>query len=200
MKKVGLFGGTFDPVHTGHIQLAAAAKQAMSLDEIWLLIEKKPRGKQPIANYKRRLAMAKLAFRKLPYVLVDRLDVQREGATHDHTTMLNLVELFPKAAFTLIMGTDVIIRFPYWEAPEVFCENAHFALMRREPYMDFDDVGLKNRLGPAGNNFRYTLINIEPIANSSGDIRRQLLAGERPGGLDSTVAEYITAHKLYKGL
>jgi len=196
-KKIGLFGGAFDPIHAAHVQLAVSAKDTLDLDEVWLLIDKEPRDKNTAASYRDRIHMAELATQAYPFIIVDKLSVQIEGKTHDHTTLIDLKDRFPFYTFSMIFGIDILLNFHKWEAPEVFCNNVDFAIAGRPPYTEFDVNLIKRNLGPLAEKFRYRLIDFQESSTSSTLVRSQLLAKKYSADIHPEVHDYILKEQLY---
>lgn len=196
-KKIGLFGGSFNPVHDAHIQLALTTKSELNLDEIWILIDKNPRNKNNIVPYDDRLSMVKLATSSQPSIVVDRLDIQKIGRTHNHKTILELKNQFPDFSFTMILGLDAMVHFSKWEAPEIFCENVDFAIAHRPPHTQQDFDLLRNSLGILSKKLKYKIIDFPQNTTSSTWIRNQLQTKRQSNEIHPEVQNYILDQGLY---
>lgn len=197
-KKIGLYGGAFDPVHQMHVALAVEAKRQLELDEVWILIDKQPRGKSTVTPYQDRLAMMKLATKEYDFIVVDSLPMQQEGRTHDHKTVLELSQKYPRHTYFMLMGIDTFLHFPEWEFPSVFCEYAEFAIAERPPHDPALLDHVRSRLGTYADRLGVHVIDLEPSDISSSFIREQLLADEKVDTLHPHVRDYIRTNQLYQ--
>lgn len=120
MRKIGIMGGTFNPIHNGHLLLAQWAMDAQSLDEIWFM----PTGisyskaHADILPGKERLHMVKLAIADNPAFSVSDIELRRKGYTYTYETLEELHEQFPKDSFYFIVGADCLFAFENWKKPE----------------------------------------------------------------------------------
>ena len=112
MKRVGIFPGTFDPVHNGHVAFALAALDACQLDTIVFLPERSPRHKTNVSDFTHRATMVRVATRQDPRFMTLTLPEPQFTA---NTTLPELRKSFPDAAFTLLIGTDVAKNLPHWD-------------------------------------------------------------------------------------
>lgn len=197
IKNIGLFGGSFDPVHDEHIKLAVAAKHQLNLDEVWILIDKSPRLKNTKTSYEKRLEMVKIAASEHDFLKTSELDMQKAGRTHDHGTLVELVQTFSSYKFTLIAGSDTIVSFGKWEKPEVFCRFVDFAIIMRPSWEIQQIEKMLSEIGFVAPAFRYRIINYPKSTVSSTRIRSALANNENPAGLHPAVARYIEANNLY---
>jgi len=115
--RVGVFGGTFDPVHVGHLAIAHAALESVPLDRVLFVIAKRSplKGRAPVAGEEDRLRMLELAIAGEPRFAVSRIELERDGPSYTVDTLERLAgadELF------LILGSDAIADFPRWKDPE----------------------------------------------------------------------------------
>jgi nicotinate-nucleotide adenylyltransferase len=132
-RKIGLFGGTFDPVHLGHIHLATLAKDALGLDEIRFLpcqISPHKTGTAP-ASGGDRAEMLRLATAGLPWAVVDDSDLNQTGLSYSYQTAEAMAERFPDARLFWIMGGDQWDALPRWKNPERLAERVEFAVLAR---------------------------------------------------------------------
>lgn len=196
-KKIGLFGGTFDPIHHAHIQLAIQAQEQCDLDEVWILIDKNPRSKSTSTSYLHRLAMAKIASEKHSQLKVDQLSMQREGRTHDINSLRELQVSFPNYRFSLILGLDAVLHLTSWNNVEEFCNRVEFVVAVR-PGSSLRKLGrLKNSLNDSGINFNYRILDYPPHDVSSSKIRLSLQKTRISEYIDNTVLDYIKNNDLY---
>jgi nicotinate-nucleotide adenylyltransferase len=131
--RIGLFGGTFDPVHRGHLHLAEAARAALALDEIRFIpcrISPHKLGSQPTPACE-RLAMLRLATAGLPWAVVDDIEARRDGPSYSWQTAEAIHSAFPGARLFWIMGTDQWNALPHWAHPERLAARVEFIVFSR---------------------------------------------------------------------
>ena len=132
-RKIALFGGTFDPVHLGHLHLADIARKSLALDEVRFLpcrISPHKTGTTPTPASD-RLEMLRLATTGLPWAVVDDLEVKRDGPSFSYQTAAALAARFPQASLFWIMGSDQWDALPRWEQPERLAELVEFIVFAR---------------------------------------------------------------------
>ena len=118
--KIGLIGGTFDPIHVGHLLLGEWAKEQLELDEIWFLPAGMPYFKEGtgVSSRTDRLAMTKRAAARLPGAKVCELELKRAGRTYTYETAEELTALYPEHEFTFVFGSDCLDQLEIWRCPE----------------------------------------------------------------------------------
>ena len=132
-EKIALFGGTFDPVHRGHIHLATLAKEALELDEVRFLpcrISPHKVGSAP-ASGEDRCEMLRLATAGLPWVVVDDFELRQPGPSFSYQTAEAIADRFPAARLFWIMGFDQWDSLPRWKNPERLAELVEFIVLAR---------------------------------------------------------------------
>jgi len=186
-RRIGLFGGTFDPVHLGHIRLAEIAREAMRLDEVRFLpcrISPHKSGSRP-ASGDHRLAMLRLATQSLPWAVVDDFELASAGDSFSYLTAEEMARRFPQAKLVWIMGGDQWEALPRWKHPEKISAAVEFAVLAR-------GESPKPRDG-----FRLHVIPGAHPASATA-IRDALQRGENtPQDLDPDVARYILENRIY---
>jgi nicotinate-nucleotide adenylyltransferase len=200
MGRVGLLTGTFDPVHLGHLELAASAKQALGLDRVWFLVNahtEQSESYKKAAGFADRLAMVRAAVADSPDITV------YEGALalrpHNIRTFIDLFNEHPNDGFVFITGMDTIGRLDRWEDFESVVKNTSFAVSHRPgtPITALSD--LQDRLNEAGLELKAEVFETRDFGEaSSTKIRRELEGGRVPAHLDPRVFEYIKQNKLYR--
>src|SRR6478736_2747786 len=139
--RLGLYGGSFDPVHYGHLLLAECARETLALDEVWLLPAAVPPHKQTreLAPAKHRLAMLDLALGGHEQIKSSRLEIDRGGVSYTVDTLTNIREQQPGATLFFLMGADSLHDLPTWREPARICDLATIAVVRRggAPEPDF---------------------------------------------------------------
>lgn len=197
MRRIGIFGGTFDPVHIGHLILAEAARESLRAEQILFLPAADPPHKQgdtrlPIEH---RLAMLELAIADDPYFAISRVDIDRPGPHYTADTVRILHESYPDAELYFLMGGDSLHDLPTWHRPHEILKYVQLAVMRRTDLV-LDPDELENEL--PGIMSRVVMIDAPLIGISSTDIVERIQHGRSVRYLvPSAVLEYITAHGLY---
>ena len=120
MKKVGIMGGTFNPIHLGHLMLAENAYDFCKLDEIWFIPSADPPHKigQPVLDYIHRSRMTELAIKEIPYFKKYDFEAQRSERSYTAETLRLLHKKYPDVEFYFIMGADSLFQLETWYAPE----------------------------------------------------------------------------------
>lgn len=187
-------GGSFDPVHTGHVALAESALQHLQLDEIrWVPVGQAWQKSRQLTQAEHRLNMVKLATAHEPRFVVDAIEVNRPGPSYT----LDTVRAFQSQAgssacdWFLIMGLDQYRNLPTWHGWQELLNRVQVAVACR------DAAAM-----PELNLGRATALPMPPLSVSSTTIRQQILAGADPKTLVPTmvsdaVARYIAQHQLY---
>lgn len=141
--KIGVFGGTFDPVHQGHIELAKAAIKMLSLNLLYVLPNGNPPHKDRKTNQSDRLEMVKIAFSKIPSVTVSDYEIKRETPCYTFETLSYLKQQHPDDEIYFLMGSDNITRFFGWREPKTICRLAKPVFFGRQGFSITEE--LKNR-------------------------------------------------------
>lgn len=208
-KRIGLLGGTFDPIHVGHLALARAAQQALPLDEVRFLPTGHSWQKQGAATAAgHRLAMTRLAVGDTPGWTVDTREIDRAGATYTVDTLRELrEELGPEPALVLLLGSDQMRNLATWHRYRELLRHAHIAATQRGPHRlaEFDprvEVLVATHGcdalpdAPAG---AIVFFRMPPVPVSATGLREALARGERPAELlPAPVLDYIDRHHLYQ--
>lgn len=132
-KRIGLFGGTFDPVHHAHLAIARTALDTASLDTVLFVVAAIPPHKQndTHASPADRLAMVKAAVKNEPRFEASGIELEREGLSYTADTLRTLKTLHPEAEFFLIIGEDSLVDFPTWREPEAILDHARLLVVSR---------------------------------------------------------------------
>jgi nicotinate-nucleotide adenylyltransferase len=201
--KIGILGGTFDPIHLGHLEAASAARHALSLDRLLLLPSRTPphRSTEPRASVFHRFAMAALAAAERDMSVSD-LEVRREGPSYTALTLEALHrEGFAPTELFFITGSDAFADVGTWHDYPRILQLANFVVVSRPGAPRVSDVmpDLQSPF-PAANRTTPKVLSVEVNTPdvSSTDIRRRVGAGESIDGLvPSSVAGHIRRHHLY---
>lgn len=197
MERLGLFGGTFDPPHLGHLILAAMCADALALETVWFVPAAQPPHKRhrrvtPIEN---RLAMLALALADNPQFTLSRIDNDRPGP-HYTVDMIRLAQAKrPEAEITFLMGGDSLHDLPTWHAAPDLLDLCRIAVMRR-PGDGVDMTSLEQALPGLGQ--RLVFVDGPAMAFSATEIAARVRAGRSIRYLvPEAVRGYIEAHGLY---
>lgn len=191
--KIGIFGGTFDPIHIGHLRLADWFSRNAGLDMVWLMVSPrnplKTGGAAPVSA-QQRLEMVRLAVKDYSRLRADDTEFSLPAPSYTITTLRTLAERHPNDDFTLIVGADNILAFDRWKDPEELLRRFGVLVYPRPGY-DLDP----HRLPPGSR-----LAEGCPQTDISSTEIRQLLSRGDPAAsafLPPAVAAYIAAHRLY---
>ena len=194
--RLGVFGGTFDPIHNGHFAVAEAVRAELDLDEVWFVVaaDQWLRKNPPVASIYARLEMLELAIRRAPYFKASDVEVVRGGSTYTVDTLTYLrTKLAEDVEMFLIVGADSAISMDQWKMAEELRSLAKVVVVGR-PRTDFNTEKLAES-HPA-KEARYVEGPMRDI--SATTIRRLMEAGETISGMvDAPVSEYIMSHGLY---
>jgi len=198
--RVGIMGGTFDPIHYGHLAAAEAAREAFFLDRIIFVPAVIPphKNEKGVTPARHRFLMTLLAVMSNPYFEVSRVDLDRGGVTYTVDTLRDLrKELGPDTEMYFITGADAILEILSWKDPRKVLSMAEFIAVTRPGY-GLDKLAAA--LGPLYQEFqdRIHILEVPPMGISSTDIRRRLAEGRSVRYLvPETVFTYITNQGLY---
>lgn len=196
--RLGIFGGSFDPVHNGHLALARACQRQTALDEVWFMPTAVQPLKQhgPCASDIERVEMLRLAIHSEPSWRVSTLEIDRGGRSYTVDTLRQLNEELPDAVLFFLMGADAVRDVPGWREPESIFSLAAPLVVRRTGAPEPDLAALRTLC--AGNK-QPRLIEMPAVDASSTEIRRRAATGESLADLvPPEVAAYIAAHQLYR--
>ena len=197
----GILGGTFDPIHSGHLILAQEVQWRLRLDEVWFVPTGSPwmkRG-EPVTERRHRRAMVELAIEGNPDFRVSTLELDRPGETYTVETLEEL-RAGPMANDELlfIMGADTLHSMHLWREPKRILELTRLVVALRPGYGAIDLEQLK-AVDPAAPE-RVMTVHMPLIEISGAELRRRVSHGEPVRYLaPDAVADYISRHDLYRG-
>jgi len=206
---IGILGGTFDPVHYGHLRVALECKENLGLDELRMLpCARPPHRDQPIATAEQRLAMLELALQDSEHILADDRELTRSGLSYTIDTLMSLKIDFPQSDLFLIVGSDSFQSLPSWHNWEQILEFANIVIAKRPDSKDdrlsktgrilsgcFVNELDKLRQMPNGAIFE---LHVSQLDISSTGIRKLVLQKKSPQYLlPKAVINYIENHSLY---
>ena len=207
MAAIGIMGGTFNPIHLGHIAIARAAYEQFHLNEIWFMPNHIPayKSNQALVSGEKRLAMIRLAIQDYPFFKASDFELNREGKTYTYETLELLTQQFPHHEFYFIMGADSLSYFENWMHPEIIVKNAKiFAATRNKKTVAEMHLQIDRLNKMFGGSFFY-LIDCPEIPCSSSEIRDKIKNGDKQPNsqyaqdlmLPNGVLEYIMQYQLY---
>lgn len=197
LRRIGVLGGTFDPVHLGHLHIANGLREKLDLDQIVWVVAGKPPHKhgQIVSDDDDRVAMVRLALGDNTRDSVSRVEVDRPGPSYTVDTLEQLNQDLGPAHFFFLMGEDSLRDFPTWRNPERILEFADLGVVGR-PGIETDLADLTRRL-PALDG-KVHLASLEELPYSSSEIRERVASGLPIEDLTvEPVVRYIRDHGLY---
>lgn len=190
--RIGIYGGSFNPIHKGHTQLAASIVAQGLVDELWLMVSPlnplKSGEVSDIAEYEHRLRMAELATQRIDGVKVSDFERSLPLPSYTITTLGELQKAYPEHEFTLVIGADNWEQFPRWYHADEIIERYQILIYRR-PGCEFDETSL-----PAS----VKVVDTPLFDVSSTEIRTSIAEGKPlTKWVDRKVLTYIKRHHLY---
>lgn len=199
MKRIGIYGGTFNPPHIGHISAAVQAAKALCLDRLMLIPDHIAPHKQlpeGSASPEQRLQMLQIAAKPYPQLEVSDWELQRKGTSYTYLTVLELRKQYPDAQLVLIMGTDMFLSFDKWKNPDIILQNASLAVLYRGEKGEQEAIlAKKQEMERTGGNIQ--LVENDTVTISSTDLRRMLIFRCADDFLPPGVNAYIQKNNLY---
>ena len=201
-QRIGIFGGTFDPVHLQHIHVAEQAIQSLKLDILYFIPNKIPSYRPaPLANAEHRLMMLKIAIRHHPQYQVDDGELKRDGYSYSIDTLKLYRERFPNADIFFLIGSDQLIDLPNWDGYAAFQSLYHFAVAERPGFsIPKATVFFDPNVVHAPKTGLFFKLATTPQKTSATEIRSCLLKQgdfSTLADLDSEVLAYIKRLHLY---
>lgn len=198
--RIGIYGGTFNPPHIGHVHAAQEAARVLGLDKLLIVPDNVPPHKTLPAGSPtnaQRLEMVRLAFGGIPCAEVSDMELCREGKSYSVDTVCQVHEQYPDAELWLLMGSDMLEIFHLWHAPEVIVRYAKLATFARG---DAGEQEMFEKMLPLlKNNFGAEIARIpmETLPASSTEIRQMAAQGRAEGLLSEQVLGFIRREGLY---
>ncbi|MFM7014250.1 MAG: nicotinate-nucleotide adenylyltransferase [Actinomycetota bacterium] len=188
--RLGVMGGTFDPIHNGHLVAASEVASELKLDQVVFVPTGEPWQKDQVTQGEHRYLMTVIATAANPRFLVSRVDIDREGPTYTIDTLNDLKKQYPDAELFFITGSDAIAQILAWKQVEKMWDLAHFVAVSRPGHQ---------MLIPELPEGTVTKVEVPALSISSTDCRNRVAQGEPiwylvPDG----VVQYIGKHGLYK--
>ncbi len=196
---IGILGGTFDPVHKGHIAIAEKARAKLNLTQVLFIPVGQPWLKQDsaVSAAEHRVEMVRLAIAGSPYFKLSTVEVERPGPSYIVDTITELqAQLGAGDEFYFIMGWDNLAQLPRWKEPTRLIEMCHLVAMPRPGYQ-MPEVSLLEAAIP-GLSRRLIVLDEPRVDISASEIRQRVARGlPIPRLVPETVEKYIRQHKLY---
>jgi nicotinate-nucleotide adenylyltransferase len=200
--RIGVFGGTFDPVHLGHLILAEQCREQGRLDQVWFVPAASPPHKQgqTLTPFAQRVEMLALALAGQPAFRIDDLEKDRPGPSYTVHTLEEIRRGHPNAELFLPIGSDTLLDLPHWYQPARIVEMAGLLVTHRPgwPVPPVSEVEAVLHL-PPGVNLRLEVVEAPLIDIASRDLRRRAAEGRSLRYLVPRAVEaYIHDKRLYR--
>ena len=195
--KLGIMGGTFDPIHFGHLHVAHAAIREAWLNSVLFLPDGDPPHKIPKTPAGKRLEMIRLAIAPEPAFWVTDMEIKRKGRTYTVDTLLALKQQAPERALVYLIGSDTLFLFPTWRTAEKVAQLCSMLVMMREGDQEelvrAEQTRLREKYG-----LQSRLLPIRGLPISSSQVRQACRQGQDLTSLvPPEVAGYIERQRLY---
>ncbi|CAN5439037.1 nicotinate (nicotinamide) nucleotide adenylyltransferase [soil metagenome] len=191
-QRIGIFSGTFDPVHKGHISFALQAIEAAGLDKVMFVPEPRPRHKHSVTHQSHRIAMIKLAIKAYPKLgLLELPDKQFNVAT----SLPRLIQKYPHAQLLMLIGTDVLSHISVWPHTKQLLKKVGLVIAVRGEKDERQAFQLLANLPVEPPESHVLVSNFKLVA--ARDIRDAIKAGDKPEGMLATVNRYAKDHWIY---
>ena len=199
MKKIGIYGGTFNPPHTGHLQAAKQAVEVLDLDLLLMIPDRiAPHKDIPAGSPtpEQRLEMLRIALAGEEKIQSSDIELRREGVSYTYLTLEALREQYPEEELILLMGTDMFLTLDAWKEPERICELATLGVFYRGEKGEKEKI-LTQKAALEAKGAKVELVENDIINISSTQLRRLLAFHAADEFLPAGVGEYIRANGLY---
>jgi nicotinate-nucleotide adenylyltransferase len=200
--RIGIFGGTFDPVHLGHLIVAEQCREQAGLDQVWFLPSARPphKLKQELSPFLYRAEMLALALAGNPSFRVEELEKDRPGPSYTADTLDELARLHPGNEWCLLLGADTLADLPQWHEPARILASASLLVAARPGSAVLSVEQLRDGLHlPTNAQLRVRFAHVPLIDISSTDLRRHVAEGRSIRYLVPRSVEcYIQAKGLYR--
>lgn len=199
MERIGIYGGTFNPPHVGHMQGAEQAIRTLGLDRLLLIpVRVAPHKTLPpnSPTAEQRLEMLRIAAGDRPNIAVSDMELCRQGVSYSYETVLALKNAHPQARLVLVMGSDMFLSFQTWCQPGIILENAEIAVLYRGDRDESEAVEEQKKILEARGG-RITLVQNKVLTISSTQLRRLLAFRCADAFLPEGVGDYIRRNGLY---
>ena len=198
----GIFGGSFDPVHYGHLILAETCREALELDQVCFVPAAtsplKPQG--PVASGNDRLEMLQLAIGGSPNFTVEPHEIERGGVSYTIDTVTHLKRQYPEVQWVFLLGADALHELDRWQRPDALLQLVELGVVNRSGHPAID-LEVASKLLPPGQRdaLRASEVQIPAIEISSSELRQRIADGRSIRFRTPRAVEaYIATHQLYR--
>lgn len=200
MSKIGVFGGTFNPIHNGHISLGVYCKEDLNLDKLMLIPTYTPphKSSNELADEEHRLKMCKLATEQYGYFEVSDIEIKRKGKSYTYETLKSLKEIYTQDDLYLIVGADMFLTLDKWKNPESIFKDVTIAAVPRN---DDDKEDLTSYYESTIKSLGAKAVILDnPVVQVSSTYIRENIDNYQliKSLIDSNVYEYIVKNNLYR--
>jgi nicotinate-nucleotide adenylyltransferase len=199
--RVGIFGGTFDPVHLGHLMVAEQCREQGRLDQVWFVPAPRPPHKldRAVSPFGQRVEMLALAIAGNPAFRIDEIEKERTGPSYTADTLQLFHQRQPELDLSLLIGSDCLPDLPRWHQPEQIVERAALLVVARPGWPILSVEELRDSLNLGGEvPLRMQVVPVPLIDLSSTDLRRRAGAGHSLRYLVPRAVEcYVQEKRLY---
>lgn len=198
MKQIGILGGTFNPIHNGHLILAQSALEQFELDQVLFIPSGCSYMKKHVLDAGLRFEMTKLAIESNPLFQISGIEVDRPGNSYTCDTLTRLKEIYPECKFHYIIGADTLFSIETWHKPELIFENCSIICSKRE---GFGTEEMQQKKDELTEKYHADIRFLEERAFdiSSSEIRERLKNHLNTSYfLPEKVLIYIKEHHLYQ--
>jgi nicotinate-nucleotide adenylyltransferase len=195
---IGIMGGTFDPVHNGHLAAARQLPGIADLDQVWLMPNATPphRTAAPVASAEDRMRMVELAVAGQPGLHSSRFEVDRGGISYTIDMIRALAREYPGQRFALLLGSDAALQIRSWHEADALLDEASFVIFNRPETTLAPQTLHELGFAPA----RSRIVHLDTPAIAAHQVRDRLARGASIDDLvPAVVADYIRTHELYRG-
>jgi nicotinate-nucleotide adenylyltransferase len=199
MKKVGIMGGTFNPIHYGHLFLAENALEQMRLDKILFMPSKNPphKNKQDLVSDMQRADMVRLAIKENPNFELSTLEYERDGTTYTVDTLTLLTKEHPDTEYYFIVGADSLFMMQDWKNPQMIFQLSTVLVTGRD-HINKDQLDRQQKFLEITYGARILSFDMPAIGISSAEIRKRITENKTIRYYVPTeVMEYIKENRLY---
>lgn len=201
MAKIGIMGGTFDPIHNGHLLLGKQAHMEYGLDCIWYMPSGQPPHKKDhhVTDAEERCAMVRLAVERIAYFSLSEFEVSRKGNTYTAQTLALLKETYPDDVFYFIIGADSLYEIENWYHPEQVLASVKILVAGREYSKEHRSIDQQIAYLSEKYSCSIQKLHSMEVDISSEEIRHMVSSGKSISKMvPKEVEDYIRSHQLYQ--
>lgn len=202
--RVGIFGGTFDPVHYGHLIMAEQCREQGRLDQVWFVPAPRPPHKidQALTRFDQRVEMLALAIAGNPAFRIDEIEKERTGPSYTVDTLAALEQRHRGNEYYLLLGSDTLQDLPHWYDPVGVLRRAGLMVMVRPNHPPLPVVTLRESMKlPADVPLKLEIVEAPLIDISSRDLRRRVVLGKSLRYfLPRAIEVYIHEKQIHRGV